>query len=289
MAAFLQVSIASFRFVLCVVYARPQCSVSVFRKLWQEIGAVTLMGLPVLIVGDFNARHPELGDIGAPSSKGSVLLEQCDLHALTVLNTRDCWGVGTRGDSVLDLAITNAPHLFALRIGVFQLNTDHLSLSVTIDNTATSSPPASSPLLPRRYRIKKADWEMYNNRTQHYFDSVCTNLTPVLARLALPNAEKQGIIDEAAKLIQDGFVDSANSAVPLVSEQQRVSKREMKLADMNTVIHTLHNRLWKAKWKVRKDNRNGNDSIPRPGAPQWQISASNTLQPRHSTLHSRIR
>lgn len=59
----LQVSMfRSFRFFLCVVYIKPDCSLSVFKSAWQYIRKVLEHGAPTLILGDFNARHPQLGD-----------------------------------------------------------------------------------------------------------------------------------------------------------------------------------------------------------------------------------
>src|SRR6185503_3853919 len=125
---------SSFLVFVCVVYVRPSCRLSVFREIWKQIEQVLELGRPTIILGDFNARHPEFGDVDAArSGKGKIILQCCDELALTLLNTRDCFEQGTRGDSVLDLAFTNEPEMFALRVGRLPFSSDLSSLSILVD------------------------------------------------------------------------------------------------------------------------------------------------------------
>src|SRR6185437_3158209 len=81
MAVLLQVSIASLSFMLALVYVKPNCPVSVFTQLLKKLRCGLDHGMPFLILGDFNARHPALGDpIDRASSKAVMLLDWCDSH-----------------------------------------------------------------------------------------------------------------------------------------------------------------------------------------------------------------
>ena len=69
---------------------------------------LTDSGKPLLLLGDFNAHHPQLGETrskGKSNPVGRLIVDLAEELSLTILNTRDAWGTPTRGDSVLDLAL----------------------------------------------------------------------------------------------------------------------------------------------------------------------------------------
>src|SRR5438067_688325 len=109
------------------------------------------------------ARQSELASAGVAvpgaswSSSSSATLELCRDHRLTVLNTRDCFGVPTRQRSVLDLAITNSPLLFSLSIDDLDIVSDHSSLSVHYSLPALPRQPP-----PSKWSTADANWELYN-------------------------------------------------------------------------------------------------------------------------------
>ena len=106
MAVFMNVKLfGTLNVSLCTVYVKPSCSVSVLSQVLVAIGRVADQKSPLLILGDFNARHPQLGEAMQGcniNSRGRALRTFCVDHSLTVLNCRDCRGQGTRGSSVLD-------------------------------------------------------------------------------------------------------------------------------------------------------------------------------------------
>ena len=122
--------------------------------------------LPLLLVGDFNARSPEFGDaIGRATAAGRQLSAFCDAHDLTVLNNSYAGGIATRpvSNAVLDLALTNAPHLFAgLTVGHDNdlLVSDHRPLRVVCAARFPSMRLATpSDLI--RWAVDRADWDAF--------------------------------------------------------------------------------------------------------------------------------
>src|SRR5262249_35743843 len=140
------------RVVLGAVYVHPDIKVGGFVKLLAKLehALSRLDELPVVLVGDFNIRHAQLGD-STSAGHASRFLKFLDRHALTVLNVRDCWGLPTRekSGSVLDLAITNRPELFTLKIGRFPVCSDHSSLTLEL-KVPDGAPVAAAPMeVPR--------------------------------------------------------------------------------------------------------------------------------------------
>ena len=154
-----------FRFFLCIAYLKPSCPMRAFERAWQYIRKVVELGAPVLILGDFNARHREFGDPRRSNARGVELLRICDDLNLTILNIADTWQQPTRpsSGSVVDLAITNRPDIFALRIGLLPLPSDHATLSVMV-RASVAAPAPQVSLLPPRWRTRKVDWELYNSQ-----------------------------------------------------------------------------------------------------------------------------
>lgn len=262
MVAFLQVSIASsLTLLLALVYVKPNCSVSVFEAVLEAIReSMENSDHPVLVLGDFNARHYSLGDRSAPhSSKGNSLVQWCDEHAITNLNARDCWRKGTRDNSVLDLALTNSPHLFSLRIGLLPFLSDHLSLSITVD--AEHPIPIPSPL-PPRWLTRKANWELYHNATQRNFSQLRHHLSRHLQSLASEDCDRQATMDTAATLIEAAISASAIEAVPVRKDRKiKLSPTEVKLARLLASTHRLHERYRRLKRRVAEDEKSGNTSV----------------------------
>jgi hypothetical protein len=234
----------------------------VFKRAWKEIAKVVGYGKPTLILGDFNARHPELGDVRCkrPTGRGVLLLQACEDLGLTILNTQDCWQQTTRWDSVLDLALTTDPHLFALRIGLLPLKSDHFSLSITVNNASHS---AASPLslLPQRWRVSKADWEMYNSVCDSMFEPALVEVSALLNSLSGGGSvglDKQATLDKAVSRMNTAFLDTARRAMPITEGKvKRRSAQRAKYDESLVEMHRHRRQYHRLKSKVRADTHRG--------------------------------
>lgn len=254
----LQVSMfQSFKFFLCIAYIKPDCPLSVFKEAWRYIQQVVDRGAPTLILGDFNARHSQFGDARArrPGRKGTELLQICDDLNLTILNIADTWQQPTRpsSGSVLDLAITNRPELFALRIGLLPLPSDHAALSVMV--VRPPDRPADALLLPPRWRLSKVDWELYNSFSDKHFSPIAAQVHARLASLAGQSASgRQETLDNVAGLLQAAFLDTAREVVPKEAagpkpEPPALARFRKQLTD----THRLHSKLRKVSQLINMD------------------------------------
>jgi hypothetical protein len=129
---------------IVTVYLRPNAPIDAVRRVLGPIQILCDLSTPLLVLGDFNGRHPQFGELTPrlkPNRTGRYLADLVADNGLTVLNVRDSWGTPTfRSGSVLDLAITNAPELFSLRIDMLPLLSDHNSLTVVVtDPSATGA------------------------------------------------------------------------------------------------------------------------------------------------------
>jgi Reverse transcriptase (RNA-dependent DNA polymerase)/Endonuclease-reverse transcriptase len=143
------------------------------RAMGQAITNALAMSLPVVLVGDFNLIHPNWMDFtghGSPTVAANAFASYLTSAALTVLNavlipdviTRPA-PPGSRGKgSIIDLAITNAPHLIlAMDSSHYDsLESDHVPLTMTMD-LRPQQPPHPSNTLPRQ------QWSVHRN-TEHW-------------------------------------------------------------------------------------------------------------------------
>jgi len=260
----LQVSMfKSFRFYLCIAYLKPDCPMRVFERAWQYIHKVLERGAPTLILGDFNARHPQFGDprVRHPGRRGVALQQQCDDLNLTILNIADAWQQPTRpaSGSVVDLAITNCPDIFSLRIGLLPLPSDHAALSVMVRASAVAVPVPAASLLPPRWRLNKVDWELYNFRSSHFFGPIAGQVRHLINSLAGSAVEaRQDIIDQVASLLQGAILDTAREVAPKESDGAKPdSPASARFKQHLTYTHRVLTKLRKASRRVNADRAAG--------------------------------
>jgi hypothetical protein len=200
------------RVLLGVVYVRPAVTGEVLSKVLKAIKMATRTGLPVLLLGDFNQRHPEFGDqVKRVSSTAKLFCSFLNDFSLTVLNVRDCPGQFTREQSVLDLAITTHPELFSLKLGVLRLPaSDHRSLCVTV-TPPVNTPPADIPIDIPRWNTRNANWDVYHNSLQNRLSG---EQTAFFSLRSSPSLRKQEVIDRMAQLLTDALIECADIAIP---------------------------------------------------------------------------
>jgi len=262
----LQASIfRGFRFFLCIVYLKPHCPMRVFERAWQYIRKVVDLGAPLLILGDFNARHRQLGDSLRSNARGAELIRVCDDLNLTILNVADTWQQPTRpaSGSVLDLAITNRPDIFALRIGLLPLPSDHATLSVMVRMPeGAPAPPVS--LLPPRWRTGKVDWELYNHMSDLHFGPIAGKVRSLTDSLvACSDSERQRVLDELAGLIQDAFLALAGQVVPKEVVGAKPGSNSTPFRRQLTYTHRVQNKLRKVSQRLHADRDAGVESEAR--------------------------
>lgn len=186
-------------------------------------------------------------------------MQTCDELNLTILNIADTWQQPTRpsSGSVVDLAITNRPDIFSLRIGLLPLPSDHTSLSVMV-RAAVAAPVAAASLLPPRWRLGKVDWELYNYCDQH-FSPIAGEVTSLLDSLpASPASSRQGIFNKVAGLLQDAFLALASQVVPReLDGAKRVSPSSARFQHHLSYTHRVHNKLRAASLRVNADREAG--------------------------------
>jgi hypothetical protein len=241
------------------VYLRPDATRDAVAQVLAPIEILSELPVPLLLIGDFNAKHPQFG-----LSKGKVKVNRSgrtlfklvtDLD-LTVLNVRDCAGVSTRGESILDLAITNKPEIFSLRIDLLPLLSDHASLTIIAkDPHADVQQLQRAPLLPPKFATAKADWEEYHNSTQRMMANLLNELDVDAKGMELQPTQRQELLDQMVMRVQQAIVEKAELAVPRVGVGGRaVTDEELKLRDMLKYVHTLKNAYRKVKRKVSQDS-----------------------------------
>jgi len=116
--------------------------------------------LPVLVMGDFNARAKAFGDT-KDDSFGKILASFADANSLTLLNLLHCAGQPTRHQSVLDLAFSNKPTMFKTMSIEPALISDHQSLHVQLASNSLTQTPAAPSLAQSRWDLRKADWALF--------------------------------------------------------------------------------------------------------------------------------
>lgn len=244
--SFLSVSLGSVRVRVGVVYIHPCCSPSVFEIVLNRIKDAVAMGGPVLVLGDFNARHSSFGIPCKDSERSKRLVEFCTDNELHILNQRDAYGVPTRANSVLDLAITNVPDFFTLSIDKFLAVSDHSALTVKYHDISLPRPPR-----PPSWRLKNMDWTAFTANCEEIFSSMLPSFR--LLSNSITPTNKQQVIDHLCQLL----TDSLNSVASLHSNKRppstsRRDKSEDHLRDLLSNYKRLHNQYKSLKRKLAK-------------------------------------
>src|SRR3569832_2278527 len=134
------------------------------KKLLQCIGDATLRNLPMLIVGDMNARHTDW--CTKTDSNGRALADFCAEAGLTILNSIHSPQQPTYSSagrtSTIDLFITSHPSLFnsLCPMPSLALTSDHFPVVAT--SPVINVDPASSPTY-FRWRTEDANWQLFSD------------------------------------------------------------------------------------------------------------------------------
>jgi len=257
----MQIKLRGIAINVCSVYLKPAVSTVIAEQVLAPLRLLADSGKPLLLLGDFNAHHPQLGEtksMGKSNSVGRLIVDLAEELSLTILNTRDAWGTPTRCDSVLDLALTNNPDMFSLRIDAMPFLSDHSSLTIFFhpsDAEEQPQAPASSPL-PPRWDVNKADWSTYHNVSKHVLQPLKDELDGMVDSFNNGVNGAQSTINAMATALSRSLNSCALAAIPktkpremLISDQQRHVNELLKVAQRKE--RTLAN----ARRKVKRTHR----------------------------------
>jgi hypothetical protein len=180
-------------------------------------------GLPVLLVGDFNARHSAWGDNngGHNFTSGSRHLANFIANSsLHILNNQYSAGIPTHQNpqhsSIIDLAITSDPSLVR---GMdmswrYRLSSDHIPLTITLQHTlAASPPPPSSDRLHWRHHENAEQWHAaLPIAMSAAFDPLLPQFQ-ALTNAVPPGVTRQSVIDDVYQQFEEVFLSVCHETV----------------------------------------------------------------------------
>lgn len=152
-------------------YKRPADGLNGVQAILESLKAAVRSGVPVLLGGDFNARHISWTQRNDTDPLGEALVTGCDDLGLHVLNSSLCPGVVTRpaSDAVIDIVVTSKPNLFAslLPDRALALISDHLPLVLSCSRLAEQR--VQPPKQHMRWDWETADWGLFRAKTDLSF------------------------------------------------------------------------------------------------------------------------
>ena len=202
--------------IVMICYRREAEGSAGWRSLASSLQLAADTGLPLLALGDFNARLKLFGD-SSDNHFGPLLDSLCDGLGLTVANTLLCPGVKTRKQSVLDLALTSDLSMITEMSvgGKAGMLSDHASLNLTL---ACGGIERKTRQKRQRWNFENADWPLF---TQTLEDAAPGAL-----------AECQHLIDDQLKSTQhvvDDMVGVLSNFFTRIG-MQTIGKKEVSTA-----------------------------------------------------------
>lgn len=162
-----------------------------FQSILDCINSACATGMPLLLVGDFNAHHPAWQEGTTRDTAGRDLYDTILNNNLTIVNnlfptSRNCiTRVGNRSQrsSVLDLILTNIPNVWTSCTVLDRnyLDSDHFPVVITA-NRSSHSHVHVPPSIRVKWDFKNADWERftsdmedaYHTNTTHTINNILT-------------------------------------------------------------------------------------------------------------------
>ena len=170
-----EVSTGSQTLLVGCCYRPPDSPKSFYEELEVALEQVHGFHLPIILLGDFNAKHSEWFAGDSTNHHGRTLknlMDRYDMHQLvdepTHLNHEG------KPSSLLDLAFTNAPHLFAAPAEVMPpiSTSDHLPVTVQCSITPKLYPIVNSEYTKWQFDLKdrhKMDNAFLYDNWEHVF------------------------------------------------------------------------------------------------------------------------
>jgi len=205
MVSFIDVCTNTITIRVGVVYIRPQAGSNTVKQIMADLKS-GIQNRVSVVVGDFNLRSKEWGD-SVTSSHTRHLNDFCLANHFSVLNKSDAFATPTRGDSILDLALTNQPMLFSLKLCAIDLTSDHSPVSVF---SSLNPPPSQSRPNTARWNSSKANWSEFSAACKAIFPAVHDDLVDCLARAN--SANQQDRLEQATRKFTAALEEAARAA-----------------------------------------------------------------------------
>jgi len=258
---------------------------------------------PVLFMGDFNARCVAFGGLPSPQAEGNRLHSWMCAQGLTLLNTHfdSSRNVATyhrmRGahddamSSVLDLAITNAPHLFSSLTVNDDRDTehcisDHRAIRASIALASRVAPPliADDAFTALRWNVHRGDWEAYKAASQHSGILAAVECD-LLARRVATTAPSPSSPAQLQQCMESMWT-ACTSAMSTAARDARIptfpsSRRRPRTHAWSMQLHALHLAAARARIAYRRQ-REANDDLTAVLERDWK-SAEREFRDAHVT------
>lgn len=171
------------------IYAPPSVSLTEFKS---DLGHLLSSPGPVLISGDFNAKHSKWNNI-SNNAKGKVVVDLCDHNSFHIFAPNAPTLIPCRGSpSIVDFSIAKGISISS-PIVHNDLSSDHFPVFFTIDCDIISN-------IPQFPNYKAANWKKFrehiNNSVRDFNSNVVDSIESIDTRISYLTEK----IHEAAKL-----------------------------------------------------------------------------------------
>jgi Reverse transcriptase (RNA-dependent DNA polymerase)/Endonuclease-reverse transcriptase len=267
------------------------------EAMCKSLQLAVAVGLPMILVGDFNLRHANWLDFNAGGNPQppQVFANHMTTASLTVLNADLMPGQLTRpsdrfdgvGGSIIDLAITNAPHLVASMDTELShsLDSDHYPITMTMD-LKPQQPPAPGYSRPRKQWSVRRHVERWQRELPLALDAALSYWPPPL--LVHPPASivaAQLAIDSAYSSLEATLLSSFEQ---IVGTHQTSNKSKAWFAVPG--VRSAYDRMKSAR-RIWKHSRTPNFLKRRAAADamsEWKVTAAKAKSAAWAAMCSSI-
>ena len=158
---------------------------------------------PLIILGDFNAKHPMWDkNTKKPNKNGKLMADLIDRHNLIIQNDGNNTYCHPNGQSIIDLVLTrNIENVYCSTKKLDLITTLHNGIEIVIQQNTSKGTSDSI-----KYKTKDINWESWKNSLSHSLDIQFKEF----------NILKINDIDNAIKLLRKTITDCANENLGIV-------------------------------------------------------------------------
>ena len=227
-------------------YLHPLATAPTRNAIFNTITTALSLNLPTLICGDLNARSTHFTD-SMNNTNGNSIYQYCIQNHLTCLNPLLAPHIPTTlNNSILDLAITNCPHIInnATLKQIEELYSDHIAMIITLP---LLQPPPHLNQQKTIWNINDTtDWPSFTLHLHDQLDPFIVQLRNHIYRLD-PLSQPQHIIEQDWLALKHLITSSALTKVGI--KQSRPSTKRW---FHNSIVHTTYKTFIKHKRRYLK-------------------------------------
>lgn len=310
-SVFVEVSIPSLArsILIAVIYCPPHSALhwaATYSCIRAAASLASSSNIPLLLLGDFNARHSDFGDMKsssdpADSTRGTHLINLCTQLHLHILNSTLCYGSPTfpSSNSILDLAITTDPSLIASfqPQPALRLLSDHLPMIGRFSNHLSPSTP---PLLPSNRRqssnlsqsspklsFDKMNVELFTNLLEPACAAWLSSDSNRLLLSSIPSSSTsaQQTVEALCTSLVNCFHTAASASTPSLPNRQSINHWFTSMPGVQAAL-TKYHRAYRQYHKHRNDNSLYQQYLS--ARREWRHTHSAAKQQSWSNLCSKI-